>query len=118
MGFIDAFWQAAARVDEAASKLDESDRFPFCTREGLSELCQSADLYDPTIEAIEVVTEFADFDTFWHPFTLGAGPAPGYCKSLSETQRDRLKKELGASLGLSGPIRLPARAWAVRARST
>lgn len=116
MGFIDAFWKAAARVDDAAAKLDEGDRFPFCTREGLSELCQSADLYDPTIEAIEVVTEFADFDAFWHPFTLGAGPAPGYCKSLSETQRDRLKKELGASLGLSGSIRLPARAWAVKVR--
>lgn len=117
MGFIDAFWNAAARVDDPAAELNESDRFPFCTHDGLFELCQGAGLADPAIEAIEVVTEFADFDAFWHPFTLGAGPAPGYCKSLSETQRDRLKKELERTFGLSGPIRLPARAWAVKVHS-
>ena len=118
MGFIDAFWKAAARVDNAAASLDEGDRFPFCTLEGLSELCKSASLVDPTIEAVEVVTEFADFDAFWHPFTLGAGPAPGYCKSLSESHREQLKKELEQTLGIDGPIRLPARAWAVKARTT
>ena len=53
--------------------------------------------------------------TFWAPFTLGAGPAPGYCKSLPPERQAALKDELRRRLG-SGPISLPARAWAVKAR--
>jgi len=115
MGVIDAFWKAAAGLDAAAGALDEGRRFPFCTREGLAELCRGAGLPGAEIDAIEVVTEFPDFDSFWHPFTLGAGPAPGYCKSLDDDRRERLKAALAERLGASRPIRLPARAWAVKA---
>lgn len=115
MGFIDAFWKAAADIDEKAKALDEAKRFPFCTREGLAALCREAGLASPAIEPIEIETAFPDFEAFWRPFTLGAGPAPGYCMALPEEQRDRLKAKLAANLGTEGPIHLIGRAWAVKA---
>lgn len=115
MGFIDAFWRAAAEIDEKAKALDEAKRFPFCTREGLTALCREAGLASPTIEPLEIETAFPDFEALWRPFTLGAGPAPGYCMALPEEQRDRLKAKLAENLGTEGPIRLIGRAWAVKA---
>ncbi len=115
MGFVDAFWKAAAEVDEKATELDQSKRFSFCTKSGLSRLCDDAGMPGADVAAIEVETRFPDFEAFWHPFTLGAGPAPGYCRSLSEDRRQRLKDHLAARLGGAGPVVLPARAWAVRA---
>ncbi len=114
MGFIDAFWKAAASLDPAARELDEADRFPFCTPDGLGELCNAAGLTDAVVRPIEVDTVFPDFEAFWHPFTLGAGPAPGYCMSLPEDTREKLKSKLMEMLGSKGEVRLPARAWAVR----
>ena len=58
-------------------------------------------------------TRFADFEDFWHPFTLGAGPAPGYCKSLHPGLRALLRERLEARLGTAGPIAMQARAWLV-----
>ncbi len=116
MGFIDAFWKAAAKIDPQAAELDESERFPVCTRSGLTDLCRSAGVAAADVAAIEETTVFSDFEEFWRPFTLGAGPAPGYCKSLSEDQRDALKNELASKLGGDGEIRLPARVWAVKAK--
>ena len=73
IGFIDAFWKAAADIDPRAAALDESRRFPFCTRPGLLALCRAAGLPAPVIEPIETQIMFRDFDSFWLPFTLGAG---------------------------------------------
>ncbi|ODT16778.1 MAG: methyltransferase [Kaistia sp. SCN 65-12] len=116
IGFIDRFWKAAAEVDPQAAALDEGKRFPFCTREGLADICSAAGLYDPAIEPIEIETVFPDFEAFWQPFTLGSGPAPGYCVSLSEDHRAKLKARLAETLGADGPVSLIARAWAVNAR--
>lgn len=115
MGFIDAFWKAAAEIDPDALALDESARFPFCQKDGLAELCNDAGLVDAEIATIEVETRFPDFEAFWHPFTLGAGPAPGYCKALQEAGQQKLKQRLTDKLGADGPVVLPARAWAVKA---
>lgn len=114
IGFIDAFWKAAASLDAEAADLDEGTRFPFCTEEGLVELCSDAGLPDAEIAPIEIVTEFPDFDAFWHPFTLGAGPAPGYCMSLSEEQRKALRARLADRLDQGGPVNMTARAWAMK----
>lgn len=116
MGFIDLFWKAAAQLDDAAAELDEGRRFPFCTAEGLEQLCRCAGIAEAAIAPIEVVTEFPNFEAFWRPFTLGAGPAPGYCRSLSEDRRQQLKNHIAAKLGSEGAVTLPARAWAVKAR--
>ena len=116
--FVRAFWTAATALDPRAADLTEDKRFPYCTRDGL--LAQMADVKLPQAEcaAISIPTVFRDFDDFWHPFTLGTGPAPGYCSSLSVEARAALKGKLSDTLVRhdDGSIHLNARAWAVKAR--
>lgn len=114
VGFIDAFWKSAAELDDAAATLDEAGRFAFCNDCALAGELLCAGFGDVRVEAIEVPTRFADFESFWHPFTLGAGPAPGYLSHLDEAATDRLRDRLRERVG-DGPIELTARAWAVRA---
>lgn len=115
--FVREFWRVAVELDPAAADLMEDKRFPYCTREGVAGLARSGGLAQAEVEAIEVPTVFADFDDYWLPFTLGAGPAPGYCDILAAGALQRLKEGLAASLPreADGAIHLQARAWAVRA---
>ncbi len=114
--FMSAFWRAAAALDPAAAELGEDRRFPFCTADGLMGLAGAAGLAGALCIAIEVATRFKDFDDFWHPFTLGAGPAPGYCLSLAPEARQRLKERLQADLRCDddGSVPMKARAWRSR----
>ena len=116
MGFIDAFWKAAAEVDASAAELDEGLRFPYCQQDGLAKICDEAGIEGVKIEPIEVKTAFPNFEALWHPFTLGVGPAPGYVQTLTESHQAKLKAHLAAKLGADGPISLPARAWAVKGK--
>ena len=113
---VHAFWVAAAALDPAAGDLSEDRRFPMCTPDALTALATGAGLARVECTAIEVPTVFRDFEDYWHPFTLGAGPAPGYCASLAPEARQRLKERLQATLPRrpDGSIHLEARAWAVR----
>ena len=115
--FMRAFWNAATALDPDARDLTEDKRFPYCTAEGLADLAIKAGLNSVDHTAIEVPTVFKDFDDYWRPFTLGAGPAPGYCASLSPDARERLKEKLHQSLPRAedGSIPLRTRAWAIRA---
>jgi len=116
--FMRAFWNAAKDLDPSAAALTEDRRFPFCTPEGLNELASEAGLQSVQVTAIEALTVFTDFEDFWRPFTLGTGPAPGYCMSLAVDARERLRARLSETLPrqADGSIRLTARAWAVKAR--
>jgi SAM-dependent methyltransferase len=115
--FLRAFWTAAAALDDQAADLSEGRRFPFCIPDELRALAEAAGFSDVSLTAIEVPTDFADFEDFWRPFTLGAGPAPGYCSSLAPDARDRLRENLHASLPRTpdGGIAMTARALAVQA---
>jgi len=115
MGLLEAFWNTAVALDPAALPLTERRRFPFCEAEALTALAAEAGLGAVRCTAVEVPTVFRDFDDFWQPFTLGAGPAPGYCASLAPKARDRLREALRARLPVreDGGIALEARAWAV-----
>lgn len=117
MGFMRAFWNAAIALDPGASSFAEGKRFQFCTSAGLTELVTNVGLQSVDCAAIELPTVFSDFDDFWHPFTLGAGPAPGYCVSLPEEAREKLRLKLRDDLPRqdNGTIALNARAWAVSA---
>jgi SAM-dependent methyltransferase len=117
MEFMRAFWSAATALFPDALDLTEDRRFPFCTREGLTDLAAAAGLAWIESTQIEIATIFNDFEDYWHPFTLGAGPAPGYCMSLDPVSRERLKEKLQASLprGKNASIPLKARAWAIKA---
>lgn len=116
IAFMRAFWTAAVALDPAARDLTEDRRFPFCTAEALTLLAERAGLRAVACAPIEIPTVFKDFEDYWWPFTLGAGPAPGYCASLPPPARERLKQKLEADLprGGDGSIPLKARAWAVR----
>lgn len=114
MGMMSVFWRCAIALDAKAADLGEGGRFPFCTPDGLAALCAEAGWPAVTVAPIEVESRFADFEDYWQPFTLGAGPAPGYCAGLPEDARARLKAKLQEELG-AGPFTLPARAWAVKA---
>jgi SAM-dependent methyltransferase len=115
--FMRAFWTAAVALDPAAGEFSEDRRFPFCTREGLLALVREAGLASPELIALESPSVFKDFDDYWRPFTLGAGPAPGYCASLPPDARERLRQRLSDSLPRQGDgsINLGTRAWAVKA---
>ncbi|MGE0723693.1 MAG: class I SAM-dependent methyltransferase [Alphaproteobacteria bacterium] len=117
IGFMRAFWTAAAALDPAAADLTEDRRFPFCTETTLVAMVRDAGLVRIASTAIEAPTVFADFDDYWRPFTLGAGPAPGYCASLPADARERLRRRLDADLprAADGSIAMTARAWAVKA---
>jgi ubiquinone/menaquinone biosynthesis C-methylase UbiE len=117
MELIQTFWNAAAELDAAAQGLSEDKRFPFCTADGLARLTKEAGLARVECVPLEVDTVFRDFEDYWHPFTLGTGPAPGYCASLTSASRQRLRDKLSSSLPRNndGAIPLKARAWAVKA---
>jgi SAM-dependent methyltransferase len=117
MEFMRAFWKAATALDPDALDLAEDKRFAFCTPDGLADLAIRAGLGRVECTPIEVATVFEDFEDYWRPFTLGAGPAPGYCMSLAPDARQRLQEKLRDSLprNRNGAISLKARAWAVKA---
>jgi SAM-dependent methyltransferase len=118
MGFIDAFWKAAAELDPAARELDEGTRFPFCTQSGLAKLCDDAGLAGAVIEPIEISTVFPTFEDLLQPFALGAGPAPGYYVSLDSAQQKRLQNILVRNIGEAEPVSLVARALGVKLRKS
>ncbi len=113
--FMRAFWTAAVALDPKAGDLTEDKRFPFCTEEGLLGLARDAGLDEPTVTGLEATSIFSDFEDYWQPFTLGAGPAPGYCVSLSAEARERLRGKLSETLPRQhdSSISLRIRAWAV-----
>lgn len=116
MGFLRAFWDAAAAVDPAAGALDEGNRFPLCRPDALTSLFRGEGLADVRCEPIEVPTVFVDFDDYWGPFLGGTGPAPAYVAALDAERRAGLARALETSLrpGPEGMIELTARAWAIR----
>ena len=110
------FWDVAGELDPAALEADEGRRFPVCRPEALRAGFERAGLTDLEHRPIDVPTVFRDFDDYWTPFLSGQAPAPGYCMSLSEERRARLRETLRSRLPFAGDgtIRLIARAWAIK----
>lgn len=113
--FMRAFWTAATALDPGARDLTEDKRFPFCTPDSLTAALAEAGLTAIRCQPLTAPTVFRDFEDFWHPFTLGAGPAPGYCTSLPPDHRQKLKESLETTLPRQpdGSIQLKTRAWAL-----
>jgi SAM-dependent methyltransferase len=117
MDLMRYFWDTAVELDANALKLDEGIRFPLCNEAALAAAFGDAGLKDIATAAIDIPTEFADFDDYWTPFLGGQGPAPAYAMSLDERARDRLRERIKARVPSrpDGSISLVARAWAIRA---
>jgi SAM-dependent methyltransferase len=116
MQLMRRFWDAAVALDPAALELDEGRRFPLCRPEALTELFTAGDLTDVNTRALDVPTDFPDFDDYWSPFLGGQAPAPSYAMSLNEERRAALRDRLRATLPVEpdNSIHLVARAWAVQ----
>jgi SAM-dependent methyltransferase len=112
------FWNAAVALDPAARDKDEGRRFPLCEPEAMRRLWEGAGFRKVEVAAIDIETAFRDFDDYWTPFLSGQAPAPGYCMSISEEARARLRERLRESLpyAIDGSIPMVARAWAVCGR--
>ena len=105
-----AFWQAARELDPEAD--DESGLAG--AREGhLGELLESAGLTSIEETIFEASVEFASFDEWWQPFTLGVGPAGAYAGTLDEPAREELRARCRQLLP-TAPFRLSTVAWAAR----
>jgi hypothetical protein len=98
MQLLRRFWDAAVALDPAAGELDEGRRFPLCRREALRSLLNDVGLEQIEVRPIDVPTVFKNFEDYWSPFLGGQGPAPGYCVSLSDDRRARLRNHLHATL--------------------
>jgi ubiquinone/menaquinone biosynthesis C-methylase UbiE len=116
MQFMRHFWNAAAALDPRALELDEGRRFKLCSPQALSELFEAVNLKNVEARAIDISTDFKDFDDFWTPFLGAQAPAPLYLKSLNEEQHAALRERIRAALpfAVDGSIPLVARVWAVR----
>jgi SAM-dependent methyltransferase len=116
MTMLRRFWDAAAAVNPAAASMDEARRFPLCEPTALADVWRASGLAEIEGRAFMVPTLFRDFDDYWMPFLGGQGPAPSYVASLADTDRERLREHLRATLPASpsGAIALTARAWGVR----
>jgi SAM-dependent methyltransferase len=115
MEFLRYFWDAAASLDAAASRVDEGRRFPVCNPDSLESVFRAAGAARVSATALSVATRFASFDDYWGPFLGGTGPAPSFVSGLSEEQVAALERHLRRQLptGPDGTIDLQARAWAV-----
>ncbi len=114
--FMRYFWDAAIHLDLAAREKDEGVRFPICRPGPLVELFTASGLREVIVEPIDIPTSFQNFEDYWTPFLSGIAPAPGYCASLDDATRNRLRDHLKKTLPTDpdGMILLAARAWAVR----
>jgi hypothetical protein len=85
-----------------------------CHAHALADLAQRTGLQQVEVRAIDIATDFPNFEEYWSPFFGGQGSAPSYVTSLREEQRVALRKRLRQSLpvALDGSIPLVARAWA------
>ncbi|HEX5512493.1 MAG TPA: class I SAM-dependent methyltransferase [Actinomycetales bacterium] len=112
-GPLALFWQAAREVSPKAP--DESGLAG--TGEGqLTEIFSRAGLQDVQEDRLTVTVEFATFEDWWEPFTLGVGPAGSYVRSLDEAGRSALRERCEELLPHE-PFEITASAWCTLART-
>jgi SAM-dependent methyltransferase len=109
---LSVFWQAVHEGDPAVP----GEAQLAGSREGhLAELCRSAGLVDVRPGSISTVVEFASFEEWWSPFTLGVGPAGAHVAELEPSRVAELRQRCAALLP-PAPFAIRAAAWSVTAR--
>jgi SAM-dependent methyltransferase len=114
MAMLDAFWRAAASIDP-----DVVGEVPMRggTEGELARLLTGAGLTDVEDGSIPARADYASFDDWWEPFTLGIGPAGAYLGRVDAERREELRRACRMELGdPTGPFTLDARAWFARGR--
>jgi hypothetical protein len=116
MQMLRIFWDEAVAMDPAIAGRDER-HMPLSRKGQLADLWRSEGLVDVEESALTISMTFVSFDDYWTPFLGGQGPAGAYVKSLSDSQRERLKSRLRQRLLAAGSDRsftLEGRAWAAK----
>ena len=111
MRMLRVFFDAAVELNPAAEAADEK-HMPHSKQGELGQLWRSGGLQNVEEKGLEIEMIFRSFEDYWAPFLEGTGPAGRYVASLDAAQRKELENRLRERL--QPPIRLPARAWAVR----
>ena len=116
MEFLNYFWDIAVNLNPKATDLHEGRRFSNMNAEKLRALFQQVGLSEISSTALDIKTQFADFNDYWQPFLGGQGPAPTYVASLSEFDRNNLRHELQKAIPKqkNGSLKLSARAWGIK----
>jgi ubiquinone/menaquinone biosynthesis C-methylase UbiE len=117
MAIMRHFWDAAIEQDPAVADKAESLQFAICRPEPLRQAFEQAGLREVDVRPIDIPTVFRDFDDYWRPFLMATAPAPRHAMSLSDADREDLRRRLQARLPTEpdGSIHLVARAWGVTA---
>jgi SAM-dependent methyltransferase len=112
-GPLAVFWSAARELDPAVR--DESER-PGTHEGQLEGYFREVGLNDAQASLLSVRVDFADFEDWWTPFTLGVGPAGAHVAGLNSAGRATLQSAC-ARLLPEGPFSIDASAWTVVARA-
>lgn len=114
-GPLSPFWSVVHALDPTA---EDETRRAGTSGGDLVRLCTAAGLAGPIEDRLTVSVDFASFDDWWQPYTLGVGTAGDYLRRLSEADSEadieRIRQVCADRLG-PGPFSIPATAWAVRA---
>ena len=116
MEMLRAFWDETVALRPDLDARDEK-HMPLCRQGELAALWREHDLHEIADAPLTIETSFEGFDDYWFPFLVQQGPAGACAAALSPVERDALASRLRHRLlgdGGDHPIRLRARAWAVR----
>jgi SAM-dependent methyltransferase len=108
-GPLSPFWDAVAEVDPGA----EDESHLAGARQGhLGELFAEAGLRSVEETVLEVHVDYASFEEWWEPYTMGVGPPGAYVAAADEARveavRERSRERLGDAFTVRG------HAWAAR----
>ena len=113
MELLRTFWQSVRALDPEA----ESETSPFGDRGQLDALWRESGLHGVETEALDVSSDYEDFDELWSSFSRGVGPAGQYLLSQPPERQEAIRAEYFTRVGEpSGSFTLTGRAWAVRGR--
>ncbi|WP_408899588.1 class I SAM-dependent methyltransferase [Nocardioides sp. R1-1] len=107
-GALSDFWRAVLAVDPSVT--DETG-LPGSHAGDLTRLLSAAGLREVSEVPLTVAVDFASFDAWWEPYTLGVGTAGVAFAALDADQQERVVALLRAELG-AGPFTVTATAWA------
>ncbi|HEY6747038.1 MAG TPA: methyltransferase domain-containing protein [Mycobacteriales bacterium] len=112
-GPLSVFWAAVRDLDPANP--GEGERAG--TREGqLAELFRAAGLTGVESGVLTVAVPYETFEQWWHPYTLGVGPAGDHVAGLDDQQREALRERCRERLP-EPPFEIRALAWFARGRA-
>jgi SAM-dependent methyltransferase len=110
MTMLSTFWAAVRQVEPGA----RGERSMAGTAEGdIAQLFHRAGLDDVSDGTLAAYADYADFDDYWEPFTLGVGPSGQYLLALPPKRQIEVREACRRAVP-DGSFRLDARAWFAR----